>query len=105
MDFHSESSVEEWKHLHKIISSFPDHDPVLRMCCIDVLSGISYPHTDILELFINLSIDPRKEFALAALTMIMDDLVNGLKLKYFTYKFCGSTHLISIICIVFLQIE
>lgn len=75
VELHSETVLPHWLQLHAAIESYPDHDTTLRLCCIDLLSGIAYPHTQVYEAFLNIKMGLRREFANTALTIIINDLV------------------------------
>jgi len=86
VDLHSDAFVQQWLNLHESIKKVPDKESVLRMCCIDLLSGISYPKAEILGKFLEAKTRPCEDFILAALTIVMNDLVEKkTSLKIYIY--------------------
>ncbi|ODN00588.1 Huntingtin, partial [Orchesella cincta] len=77
IDLHSDAFVGQWLEVHESIKKVPDKEYVLRMCCIDLLSGISYPRAEILGRFLEANARPCQDFTLAALSIVMNDLNDG----------------------------
>lgn len=82
VELYSDSLLQDWLALEEQTRRLPEHETVLRLCILDLVSGINFPKAELMEKYLDRKMGACSGFTMASISIVANDLVSYM---YSTY--------------------